>query len=582
MKIKKVVIAVIVIAAIGGGAAYYFISHKPKVEYTTADVTRGDILQTVSETGTVKAVNEINLSFLNSGQINRIYSQVGDKVKKDQLFAELDHSNLDLKSREASANLEVARQNLAKLLAGATAEEIRVSQASVKQAEAAYESARNQLSAIKNSTDNTVAQAQKTLDDLQSLDPGNVNSKRTYVLNSIQSGINGMNTSLDSENKIMIDQDKKYFLGVSNPTQLAGAQAAYNSALPLISIANTSLTTATQNRNDSNVNQAVKDALSALNLTLSSLNYFYSALQGTVTGSQYTQTELDADKVTISTAITTINTAITTIQSAHQTLTDAIITAKNSLASAKLSASQQQVTYQASVDSAYNAWQVAIAQLNKITASPNQHDISLLSAQIQQAQAALGSINKSIEDSKIKAPIDGTITKVNNEVGELTMQGSPVISMLGDNNFEIEVLIPESDIQKIVIDDKVEITFDAFGEDEKFYGKVYFIEPAETTVQDVIYYRVKVNFDMQGKEIKSGMTANVIITTAQKTNILTIPNRAVVDKNGSGKFVKTLNADNSVTEKTIEVGLSGDEGMIEIISGLSEGEKIITYTNTAQ
>ena len=48
--------------------------------------------------------------------------------------------------------------------------------------------------------------------------------------------------------------------------------------------------------------------------------------------------------------------------------------------------------------------------------------------------------NKSMEDSKIKAPIDGTITKVNNEVGELTMQGSAVISMLGDDNFEIEVL----------------------------------------------------------------------------------------------------------------------------------------------
>ena len=583
MKIKKIVIIVTVVVAIGGVGAYYFFGNKPKVEYTTANVTRGNIVQTVSETGTVKAVNEINLSFLNSGQINRIYNQVGDKVKADQLLAELDHSNLDLKSREAGANLEVARQNLAKLLAGATAEEIKVSQAGVKQTEAAYESAKRQLAAIKDSTDNTVAQAQKTLDDLQSLDSNNVNSKRTYVLNSIQSGINGMSTSLDSENKIMIDQDKKYSLGVSNPAQLAGAQAGYSSALPLISTANSSLAAATQNRTDSNVSQAVKDALSALNTTLSSLNYFYSALQGTVTGSQYTQTELDTDKTTISTAITTVNTAITTIQSAHQTLVDAIIAAQNSLASAKLSATQQQTTYQASVDSTYNAWQVAIAQLNKTTASPNQHDISLLSAQIQQAQAALGSINKSIEDSKIKAPIEGTITKVNNEVGELTMQGSPVVSMLGDNNFEIEVLIPESDIQKIAIDDKVETTFDAFGEDEKFYGKVYFIEPAETIVQDVIYYRVKVNFDMQGREIKSGMTANVIITTAQKANILTIPTRAIIDKNGSGKFVKVLTADNSVTEKKVEVGLSGDEGVIEVISGLSEGEKIVTYTNnTAQ
>ena len=577
---KKVFIIIVILVVIGGAAAYYFLGKKQVVEYTTADVTRSDIIQTVSETGTVKAVNEINLSFLNSGQINKIYGQVGDKVKKDQLLAELDYNSLSLKRREAEANLEVARQNLAKLLAGANAEDIRVSQASVKQAEAAYESAKRQLAAIKDSTNNTVAQAQKTLDDLQSLDPSNVNSKRTYVLNSIQGGINSMNTSLDSENKIMIDQDKKYSLGVSDPSQLVYAKEDYNNALSLIKKANNSLMVATQNRTDSNVNQAVKDTLSALNETLSSLNYFYTSLQGTVTGSLYTQAELDADKTIISTAIASINTAITTVQSAHQSLIDAIIAAQNSLASAKLAASQQSTTYQASVDSAYNAWQVAIAQLNKVTASPNQHDISLLSAQIQQAQAALESINKSMEDSKIKAPIDGTITKVNNEVGELTMQGSAVISMLGDDNFEIEVLIPESDIQKVAVNDKVEITFDAFGEDEKFIGKAYFIDPAETTVQDVIYYRVKVNFDKRDKDIKSGMTANVIITTAQRLGVLAVPSRAIIDKNGSGKYVKALGADNVVIEKKVTVGLSGDEGMIEIVSGLDVGEKVVTYTNT--
>ncbi|MCX6796709.1 MAG: efflux RND transporter periplasmic adaptor subunit [Candidatus Falkowbacteria bacterium] len=583
MKIKKAIKTIVIIAIIlvvGTLVAYFVIGRKPKVEYSTSPVVRGNIIQTVSETGTVKAVNEINLSFLNAGKIKNIYCQVGDKVIKDQLLAELDYSSLDLKKREGEANLEVAKQNLAKLLAGAAAEEIRVAQASVKQAEAAYESAKLQLAAIKDSTDNTVAQAEKTLADLQSLDPAIVSSKRTYVLNSIQSGINSMNTSLDSQNKIITDQDKKYYLGVSNPTQLANAQVAYNNALPLVNVANSSFAIATQNRNDSNISQAVKDALSALNMTLSSLNYFYSALQGTVTNSLYTQTELDTDKTTISTAITTVNTAITTIQSAHQTLVDAIITAQNSLSSAKLSASQQQTAYQTTVDSTYNAWQVAIAQLNKITAAPNQYDVSLLFAQIQQVQAALDSVNKSIEDSKIKAQINGTITIVNNEAGEQATPGKTVISILGDSNFEIEALIPESDIQKVVVDDKVETTFDAFGEDEKFYGKIYFIEPAETTVQDVIYYRVKINFDQRGKEVKSGMTANVIITTAEKSNVLTIPTRAIVDKNGGGKFVKIL-VNNQEVEKKVEIGLAGDEGVSEVLAGLNEGEKVITYTSTS-
>lgn len=579
-KLKKIIIFVIIIAVFVGGGSYYYFGNKPKTTYTTADAARGKIIQTVSETGTVKAVNEINLSFLNSGRIGNIYTKVGDNVKKDQLLAELDYSSLSLKKQEVEASLEVARQNLAKLLSGATAEEIKVSQANVRQAESAYNSAQRQLSAIKNTYSNTVAQAQKSLDDLTSLDPSNVNSKRTYILNTIQNDINAITSALDYENKILTDEDTKYYLGVSNPSVLTNAQRAYDNSLPLLKVANASLSSATNNRTDENLRTAVNDVLSALNMSLSSLNYLYSVLQSSVTGGSLTQTLLDTYKATVSTHITTITTGITTVQSAHQSLIDALLNARNTLDSAKLTSDQQITTYQASVDSAYNAWQVAIAQLNKITATPNNHDISLLNAQIRQAQAGLDSVNKSIEDSMIKAPIDGTITKVDNEVGEQAVSGKSIMYMLGDSNFEIEVLVPESDIQKIAKDQKTEITLDAFGEDQKFYGTVYFIDPAETTVQDVIYYRVKINFDPRGLEIKSGMTANITITTAAKDNILMIPNRAIIDKNGSGKFVKVLSGIDQITEKKVEIGLEGDEGMVEIVSGLSEGEKVVTYTST--
>lgn len=580
MKVKKIVIVAAVLVAAGGGVYYYLSTRQPKTDYTTEAVTRGDIIQTVSETGTVKAINDVNLNFLNSGTISQIYCQVGDKVKKDQLLAELDHSSLDLSAKESEANLQVARQNLAKLLSGATAEDIRISQANVKQAETAYQSAQKQLAVTKTNTAAAIAQDQKTLDDLQSLDSSNTNSKRAYVVNVVQGDLNSINTALDAESKIITDQNAKYSLSVTDPILLTKTQTTYNNTLPLLSAANKSWSAATQNRTDANIAQAVSDVLSALNSNLSSLNYLYSALQDTVVGTQITQTQLDTYKSTISSAISTINTGISTVQAALQSLNDAIINAQNALQTAQLTASQQVTTAQASVDSTYNAWQVAIAQLNKVTAAPSNHDVSLLQAQIQQAQAALDSVEKKIGDSKITAPIDGTITAVNSKVGEQVTAASltPVISLLNNGNFDIEVLIPESDIQKIALNDKVETTLDAFGDDQKFYGQVYFVDPAETTVQDVIYYRVKINFDPAGKEIKSGMTANVIVTTAQKQNVLLIPTRAVIQRTGDGKYVKVL-VNNTPVEKNVEMGLTGDSGMSEVLSGVNEGDKVITYSS---
>ena len=56
--------------------------------------------------------------------------------------------------------------------------------------------------------------------------------------------------------------------------------------------------------------------------------------------------------------------------------------------------------------------------------------------------------------------------------------------MLGENNFEIEVLVSEADIAKVEKDDEVIITLDAFGDETEFTGIVYFIEPAETEVPE--------------------------------------------------------------------------------------------------
>ena len=73
------------------------------------------------------------------------------------------------------------------------------------------------------------------------------------------------------------------------------------------------------------------------------------------------------------------------------------------------------------------------------------------------------------------------------------------------------------------------------------------------------------------------MTANVTVKTKEKQNVLVIPQRAVTSKDGK-KYVSIVGAGNNVVEKEIQTGLKGSNGMIEIISGLSEGDRVINYT----
>jgi len=152
--------------------------------------------------------------------------------------------------------------------------------------------------------------------------------------------------------------------------------------------------------------------------------------------------------------------------------------------------------------------------------------------------------------------------------------GEPVISIISQEPFQIEVDISEIDIGKVDIGDSVEITLDAFP-DYKFLGKVIDIDPAETIIQRVVYYKITVGFEEPDERIKSGMTANIDIITDSRENVLIIPQRAVLIKNGE-KIVRILEGE-EIKELQVKTGIQGGQGEIEILSGIKEGDKVITF-----
>lgn len=626
-----IAVAVVIILVI----VIFFSTRKATIEYVTATVTKGQLLQTVSETGTVKASDEINLNFINNGKLGKLYVKIGDKVKKDQLLAELDFQSFSIKEKEAEASVRVAQVNLAKLISGATPQDIAVSERNVDQAKSAYNSATiDQENADKTVAEN-MAQAQKKLNDLENKTDLDItsyeqavsvaqtnydNAKKTYqaaVDNALDSELIALsdkisvcNTALDNINKIFVDRDAELVFSLKNLTYLNNSKGFYNEGVILLNTAKASIDKAKVD--NLIVGTANNDLVKALNKTLDALNNTYKGLENSDTTSQFTQADLDAYKLAISTQTTYVNAAISSLQTtqhgldnaklAYNTnvsaaqanliqsqanLDDAINTAKNNLSSTRVNGINSLAQAQARIDSTFRAWELAKAQLNKVQAGATANDIALTQAQVQQAQASLDLAKKQINDSQIKAPIDGTISKSNYEVGEDVGPNKAVFSLLGENNLVVEIDISEADINKVSVNDPVEITLDSFGDDVKFFGYVFFIEPAETVIQEVTYYKVKITFDKdtltkikdEGKLIKSGMTANSIITTMKKDNAIVAPSRAVLDQNGK-KIVRVLKDKNKVTEVEVATGLQGDGGQLEIISGLKEGDLVVTSTKT--
>lgn len=274
------------------------------------------------------------------------------------------------------------------------------------------------------------------------------------------------------------------------------------------------------------LDQVLEKTLDLLNTTFQILNDFYTVLENSVTTNDFSQTDLDAQKLSVNTQITTVSNAITSLQNMEQNLNDArvayttnvnaseeslkqaeanledaITVAKNRLNLAKVASEQKITLAQSRIDNTAEMLKIAEAQLNQVKSPAKSQDIALQKAQIKQAETSLAVVENTIEKSILKAPLSGTITKIEYEVGEM-VGNKPVISILNGNALEIEVDISETDISKISLDDKVETTLDAFTDDLKFYGKVLEIEPAETVIQDVIYYKVKVSVDFEEKDLK--------------------------------------------------------------------------------
>ena len=207
----------------------------------------------------------------------------------------------------------------------------------------------------------------------------------------------------------------------------------------------------------------------------------------------------------------------------------------------------------------------------------NSNQRSAQEAIVKKSQAAVSAVQEQLKETLLYAPISGLVIKRSIDPGESVTVNKPILTIAGKGELVIEANVAESDIANVAIGQKAMVTFDAFSSDKKFKAQVSKIDPASTVIQDVVYYRVKLKLTQPNDQLKIGMSADIDINTAQKKDIIMIPQRAIQTE-GNQKYVKILKVDNTTEKKNIQIGMAGDDGMVEVTSGLSGGEKIVTLT----
>lgn len=200
-------------------------------------------------------------------------------------------------------------------------------------------------------------------------------------------------------------------------------------------------------------------------------------------------------------------------------------------------------------------------------------DIAVYQAQIKQAQASEQDVVAQLNKKRIYSPINGIITAVNAKVGSISSLTDPALSVISLNNFQIESYVPEINISFIKVGQDASVSLDAYGADVVFPVKVVLIDPAETIKDGVSTYKVTLELQAFDDRIKSGMTGNVVMTTAKKSNVISVPQGIVIVKDGK-KFVNTKNGDGTL-QKEVQTGSISSSGDIEITSGLQDGDIVL-------
>lgn len=211
-----------------------------------------------------------------------------------------------------------------------------------------------------------------------------------------------------------------------------------------------------------------------------------------------------------------------------------------------------------------------------------KQNIALCKAQVDSDTIALAIANQKLSETKVTAPIDGTISSRSVEVGQIIASGinnigggTSVLTVSDLSRVFVLASVDESDIGNVALDQPVDITVDAYPR-KPFKGVVKRIATKGVSSSNVVTFEVKIEVSSDNKSLlKPLMTANVEIVAAERgADTLSIPLRAIVRKNEQ-TYVNKQTAPGAQELTPISIGLSDGNDVELLKSDLKEGDTVV-------
>ncbi len=184
-----------------------------------------------------------------------------------------------------------------------------------------------------------------------------------------------------------------------------------------------------------------------------------------------------------------------------------------------------------------------------------------------QAKAGLGTAQGQMRYATVTAPISGVVTQKLANEGDIAAPGHPVLMLENPARLQVQTAVSDDLYKGIRLGQEVMVEID--GQDQQVAAKVARLSPAA----DPMTHTYTVKLDVAAPGLKSGAFARVLFPTG-KRSVLAVPVAAVLDRAGiAGVFV--LDAQNVAQYRMVRTG-KAEAGLVEVLSGLNPGERVVT------
>ncbi len=512
-----------------------------ETRYVTAVAEKGSVILSVGGSGQVSASNQVDLKAKISGDVVYVGVKSGQVVRVGTLLAQLDTRDAQKAVRDAQANLASARLSLEKLKKPADA-----------------------LASLQ--AENSLVQAQEALN--KSYDDGFNSVSNAYLdLPNIMTGFEnilyGAEVGQGGQSNVSAysDMAKNYSDDVLRFKD--DAINKYQTARKIYTEGLNKYKTSTRFDGPAateNLANQTYDSIKIVSDALKSSSDFLNLIKDLLT----------QKKVNIPSAINTHLTALAAYTGTTNTNLGSLLNIKNTMLSSERSVAEK------------------TESLAKLKAGADDLDIKSQEISLTQRENALVDAQEKLADAFIRAPFDGQVAKISVKKLDSVSSGTAVVTFITNQKLA-EISLNEVDVAKIKTGQKSNITFDAV-EGLGISGEVVEIDAVGTVSQGVVTYNIKIAFDTQDDRVKPGMSVSANIITDIKQDVLVVANSAVKSR-GDSHFVEIFNpplgpASQSTSglasaaapnQQAVEIGIANDT-YTEIISGLKEGDQIITRT----